>query len=66
MPVNATKLADGKCRISSNRQPAGETYKLKTYMIVQRQPNGKWLIIEEMMQTKQQIFLKYAKDGNAK
>ena len=37
-----------------------ETYKLKTYMIVKKQPSGKWLIVEEMMQTKQQIFLKYA------
>ena len=26
-----------------------------------QQPNGKWVIVEEMMQTKQQIFLKYAK-----
>ena len=37
-----------------------ETYKLKTYMVVKKQPNGKWLIIEEMMQTKVQLFLKYA------
>lgn len=53
-------LGNGKYKISSLRQPIGETYKLKTYAIVQKQPNGKWLIIEEMMQTKQQIFLKYA------
>ncbi len=49
-------------KISSFRQPSGEDYKLKTYMIVQKQPNGKWLIIEEMMQTKVQSFLKYAKN----
>ena len=47
-------------KVSSLRQPSGETYKLKTYMIVTKQPNGKWLITEEMMQTKVQTFLKYA------
>lgn len=47
-------------KISSLRQPSGETYKLKTYMVVTKQPNGKWLITEEMMQTKVQTFLKYA------
>ena len=34
--------------------------KLKTYMIVKK-INGKWQITEELMQTKEQIFLKYAK-----
>ncbi len=48
-------------KISSLRQPTGETYKLKSYMIVQKQPDGKWLIVEELMQTKVQTFLKYAK-----
>lgn len=43
-------------KISSLRQPSGETYKLKAYMIVQKQPNGKWLIVEEMMETKVQII----------
>lgn len=57
--VVATPVAGGY-KISSLRQPSGETYKLKTYMIVKKQPNGKWLITEEMMQTKEQIFLKYA------
>ena len=59
--VVVTPAANGTFKISSLRQPAGETYKLKTYMIVKKQANGKWQIIEEMMQTKQQIFLKYAK-----
>jgi len=59
--VAVTKIADGKYKVSALRQPSGETYKLKTYMIVQKQPNGKWLIVEEMMQTKVQMFLKYAK-----
>ena len=58
--ITAEKIADGKYKVSSLRQPAGESYKLKTYMILQKQPNGKWLIVEELMQTKQQIFLKYA------
>lgn len=53
--------AGGGYKISSLRQPSGESYKLKTYMIVKKQPNGKWLITEEMMQTKVQTFLKYAK-----
>ena len=59
--VSITNLGNNKYKISSLRQPAGETYKLKTYMVVQKQPNGNWLIVEEMMQTKVQIFLKYAK-----
>ena len=59
--ITITKINDKKFKISAYRQPTGETYKLKTYSIVEKQPNGKWLIVEEMMQTKQQIFLKYAK-----
>ena len=51
---------DGGYKISSLRQPSGEDYKLKAYMIVKKQPNGKWLITEEMMQTKVQTFLRYA------
>ena len=58
--VTVTDLGNGSYKISSLRQPIGETYKLKTYMIIKK-INGKWQITEEMMQTKQQIFLKYAK-----
>ena len=58
--IKAEKVNDGY-KISSLRQPSGENYKLKTYMIVQKQTSGKWLIVEEMMQTKVQTFLKYAK-----
>ena len=58
--VQITKVANGY-KISSLRQPMKETYWLKTYMIVQKQSSGKWLIVEELMQTKEQIFLKYAK-----
>ena len=57
--IAVTPYEDGY-KISSLRQPSGETYKLKTYMIVKKQPNGKWLIVEEMMQTKVQMLLKYA------
>lgn len=60
--IKAAKVENGY-KISSLRQPAGEKYKLKTYMIVQKQPSGKWLIVEEMMQTKVQTFLKYANKG---
>ena len=58
--IIAIPLKDGAYKISSLRQPSGETYKLKTYMVVKKQPNGKWLIIEEMMQTKVQTLLRYA------
>lgn len=59
--VHATEISDGKIKVTSLRQPSTETYKLKTYMIFQKQSSGKWLIIEEMMQTKVQSLLKYAK-----
>lgn len=59
--VTVTPLGNNKYKVSSLRQPSGESYRLKTYMIVQKQSNGKWLIVEEMMQTKVQTFLKYAK-----
>ena len=57
--ISDTEMPNGAYKISSLRQPSGESYKLKTYMIVKKQPNGKWLITEEMMQTKVQMFLKY-------
>ena len=57
--VTATKVSNG-IKVSSLRQPMDDNYWLKTYQIWQKQPNGNWVIIEEMMQTKQQIFLKYA------
>lgn len=58
--ITVSKVANGY-KISAERQPTGETYWLKTYQIVQKQPNGQWKVIEELMQTKEQIFLKYAK-----
>ncbi len=58
--ISVEKVPEGYI-IRAERQPTGETYWLKTYQIVQKQPNGQWKIIEEMMQTKEQIFLKYAK-----
>lgn len=57
--ISVAQAGDGY-KVSSLRQPSGEDYKLKTYMIVKKQPNGKWLITEEMMQTKVQTFLRYA------
>lgn len=44
-------------KVSALRQPSGESYKLKSYFIVKKQPNGNWLIIEEMMQTKVQMLI---------
>ena len=57
--INVIPAGDG-FKVSSLRQPSGEDYKLKTYMIVKKQADGKWLIVEEMMQTKVQTFLRYA------
>lgn len=59
--VSVASAGNGAYKISSLRQPSGETYKLKTYMVVKKE-NGSWKIIEEMMQTKVQTFLKYAKN----
>lgn len=59
--ITVTPLDNGAYKVSSLRQPSNETYKLKTYMIIKKQPNGKWLITEEMMQTKVQTFLRYQK-----
>ena len=58
--ITVSTISDNTYKVSSLRQPSGETYKLKTYMILKKQPNGKWLIIEELMQTKVQTLLKYA------
>ena len=54
--ISVVKTGEDTYKVSSLRQPSGETYKLKAYMVVQKQPDGKWLIIEEMMQTKVQII----------
>ena len=59
--VVVTPLAPGKVKISSVRHPSVDNDSLKAYMVFQKQPNGRWMIVEEMMQTRQQIFLKYAK-----
>lgn len=58
--INVTKVSNGY-KIDAMRKPSLSDYKLKTSMVVQKQPNGKWLIVEELTQTKEQIFLKYAK-----
>ena len=57
--VTAQKVSNG-IKVSALRQPMNDQYWLKTYQIWQKQPSGNWVIIEEMMQTKQQIFLRYA------
>ena len=59
--VGVTPISAGKVKISSVRHPSCDNDSLKTYMIFQKQGDGKWVIVEEMMQTRQQIFLKYAK-----
>ena len=57
--ITATKVSNG-IKVSALRQPMNDNYWLKAYQIWQKQSNGSWVIIEEMMQTKQQIFLRYA------
>ena len=56
-----TAKTDKGIKISAMRQPSGEKYKLRFYMIVKKQSDGQWKIVEELMQTKVQTFLKYAK-----
>lgn len=58
--ITVTKVANGY-RIDAIRKPSLSNDKLKATMVVQKQPNGRWLIVEETMQTKEQVFLKYAK-----
>ena len=58
--VSVTKTSNGY-KIDSMRKPSLSDYKLKSSMVVRKQPDGKWLIVEELMQTKEQVFLKYAK-----
>lgn len=58
--ISVTPVTKGY-KVSAERQPKGETYWLKMYQILQKQSDGKWMIVEEMMQTKEQIFLKFAK-----
>lgn len=58
--VQITKVSNGY-KIDSLRRPSLSDYYLKSSMIVQKQPGGKWLITEELIQTKEQIFLKYVK-----
>ena len=59
--VTVIPISENKIKIASIRHPSADNDSLKTYMIFEKQPNGKWLITEELMQTRQQIFLKYAK-----
>ncbi len=55
--ITVTSLGNNTFKISSLRRPSGESYKLKAYMVVKEQPNGKWVITEEMMQTKVQMLI---------
>ena len=56
--ISVSKVPNGY-KVSALRSPLNDNDNLKTYQIWQKQ-NGKWVIVEEMMQTRQQIFLKYA------
>ena len=58
--ITAEAVSNGY-KINSTRKPSTGGAPLKVTMVVQKQANGKWLIVEELMQTREQIFLKYAK-----
>jgi len=58
--IKIYKVANGY-KITAIRQPSGDKDKLKIYQIVKQNSAGKILIVEELMQTRQQVFLKYAK-----
>lgn len=58
--ISVTKVANGY-KIEALRKPSLSDYKLRASMTVQEQSGGKWLIVEELMQTKEQIFLKYVR-----
>ena len=58
--IHVSKVNKGY-KVSAIRQPSGDKDKLKMYQILKEDSNGKILIVEEMMQTRQQVFLKYAK-----
>ena len=55
--IKAVKINNNTYKVTALRQPTGETYKLKTYMVLEKQANVNWQIIEEMMQTKVQMLL---------
>ena len=57
--ITVTKVAKGY-KVSAVRHPSMDNDSLKMYQII-APVNGKPMIVEEMMQTRQQIFLKYAK-----
>lgn len=58
--ISVTKVANGY-KIDALRKPSLSDYRLRASMVVQQQSGGDWLIVEELMQTKEQIFLKYAR-----
>lgn len=59
--IVATPISAGKVKVSSIRHPSVDNDSLKAYMVFKKQADGRWVIVEEMMQTRQQIFLRYAK-----
>lgn len=59
--IVVTQISPGKVKVSSVRHPSVDNDSLKAYMIFQKKSDGRWVIVEEMMQTRQQIFLRYAK-----
>lgn len=59
--LKVTEIDNNTYQIDAYRQPSTGGDKLKTSMTVQKKSNGNWVIIKEVMQTKEQIFLKYAK-----
>ena len=59
--IKVNKINETTYRIDAIRKPSLGGDNLKTSTTVQKQPDGKWLIVKELMQTREQIFLKYVK-----
>lgn len=58
--ISIVKVASGY-KVNCKRQPSTETYKIPAHFVFAENPNGKWWIVEESMNTKVQTFLKYVK-----
>ena len=56
--VNIAKQGSGY-KISASRRPSTSDYSLPAYFVVNKDSSGKYRIIEEMMQTKAQMLLRY-------
>lgn len=57
--ISVSKVSNGY-KVKCLRQPSLDKYKIPAYFVFAKNGGGKWKIVEESMNTKVQIFLKYA------